>query len=76
MWVYYLHILHFTEAQVKFETNKSKMAKFLKLKFLITLKLSYMGSNFINKKSRNGYFICIVKFEVENCEHLCSNSLK
>ena len=54
------------------------MARFIKFKFLIALKLNFNRGQFYKKVSKFGYFQKkwksqnkIVKFEVEHFEHLC-----
>ena len=59
------------------------MARFLKFKFLIMLKLNFNGGKFKKYKLNFGYFnklkkviiklkgLQLIQFEIENFEHLC-----
>ena len=61
----------------KFSINKQKMARFLKFKFLIILKLNFNGGQFYKKKyqifviSKNCKFGSETKFEIANGKILC-----
>ena len=73
---FYTHLKNFKGGQCY--KNKRKMARFLKFKFLITIKLNFNRGPILQKKIK---FWCfqkvekiqnkIVKFEFENFEHLC-----
>ena len=50
---------------VNFSIDKSKMARFVKFKFLITLKLSFNGGQVYKEYKNFGYFKKLKKFVIK-----------
>ena len=50
-----------------YQINKSKIVRFLKIKFLTVIKLNFNGGQFYKKKLNFDYF---KEFEIKNGEHL------